>query len=260
MYGFIYKTTNNVNGKMYIGKRTYDKDGKWATYLGSGILIRRAIQKYGEENFSRDILQVCKDKDELNSSEKYWIDYYNATQSDMFYNISSGGDGGNTIAGYTSEQLIDYKERKSVIHKITSAKGEDSGGAILTEKEVKEIIQMILDGKYDDEISDDYDVAISTVQDIRHHRTWKELTDGIEFPKINRRNGDVRKAVCQYDENGQYINTFCSAVEAEKLTGISKKLISAVCHGNKRIAHGYIWRFQDDDFNKYPVQIKCKTL
>lgn len=256
MYGFIYKTTNNVNGKMYIGKRTYDKDGKWATYLGSGILLKRAVQKYGEDKFSRTILQECKDKNELNSSEKYWIDYYNATQNDMFYNISSGGDGGNTIAGYTPEQLRDYKERKSEIHKATSAKGENSGGAILTEKEVNGIIKMLLDGEYDDEISDDYDVSINTIQDIRHHRTWKELTEGIEFPKVNKRVRDVSKAVCQYDEYGNCINTFHSAVEAESITGVPKKLISAVCHGNKRIAYGYIWRLQGDDFNKYPVALK----
>lgn len=254
MYGFIYKTTNNVNGKMYIGKRTYDKDGKWETYLGSGTLLKRALKKYGKDNFSRTILQECEDLSELNSSEKYWIDYYDATKNDMFYNISGGGDGGNTIAGYTEEQLIDYKARKSEIHKITSPKGENSGNAVLKEKDVKEIIQMMLDGEYDIEISKNYNVSHNTISDIRNHKTWKFLTHGIEFPTQQKRyEGKNKKVVCQYDECGTYLNTFNSAVEAENITGVPKKLISAVCHGGKRAAYGYIWRFSGDDFNKYPV-------
>ena len=38
MYGFIYITTNHVNGRQYIGQKKYDKSGKWKKYLGSGIV------------------------------------------------------------------------------------------------------------------------------------------------------------------------------------------------------------------------------
>lgn len=51
MYGFIYITTNHINVKRYIGQRKYDKNEKWKTYLGSGIILTRAIEKYGKENF-----------------------------------------------------------------------------------------------------------------------------------------------------------------------------------------------------------------
>ena len=56
-YGFIYITTNNINGKKYIGQKKYDKEGKWKTYLGSGIILNRAIKKYGAENFSKEIIE-----------------------------------------------------------------------------------------------------------------------------------------------------------------------------------------------------------
>lgn len=121
MYGFVYITTNHVNGKQYIGQRKYDKQGKWKEYLGSGIILSRAIEKYGLKNFSKEIIEECKTKKILNDREIYWINYYNAVESDNFYNIASGGDGGNTIAGYTDDQrnLLSMKlsnTRKGIIN------------------------------------------------------------------------------------------------------------------------------------------------
>lgn len=62
MYGFIYITTNHINGKQYIGQRKYDKKEKWKNYLGSGIILTRAIEKYGKENFSKKSLKNVKQK------------------------------------------------------------------------------------------------------------------------------------------------------------------------------------------------------
>lgn len=89
-YGIIYCTTNLVNGKKYIGQDSKNDP----TYLGSGQLLQLAIHKYGQENFIKEPIQDCVDKQDLEDSEKYWIDYFNAVQSDLFYNISSGGTGG----------------------------------------------------------------------------------------------------------------------------------------------------------------------
>lgn len=73
MYGFIYETTNNINGMKYIGQKIYDKHGNWKIYLGSGIYLKRAILKYGKENFSRKILEECDSKEDLDNREIYWI-------------------------------------------------------------------------------------------------------------------------------------------------------------------------------------------
>lgn len=105
--GFIYITTHLVDGKRYVGKCSYGKRN-WETYLGSGIRLRRAISKYGKEQFRRDIIEECATIDILNERERYWIDYYDAVRSDSFYNIASGGDGGNVIAGYTEEERQKY--------------------------------------------------------------------------------------------------------------------------------------------------------
>ena len=84
-YGFIYLTTNLVNGKKYIGQ----KKGYSDTYLGSGKLLKLAIKKYGRENFQREILDYAYSKEELNFKEDYYIHKYNAHHSNEFYNISS---------------------------------------------------------------------------------------------------------------------------------------------------------------------------
>ena len=71
---YIYRITNNLNNKVYIGKRTSkvppDKD---TNYLGSGKLIKRAIEKYGKENFTKEIVEICT-KESLSNREKYYIE------------------------------------------------------------------------------------------------------------------------------------------------------------------------------------------
>ena len=129
MYGFVYITTNHINGKQYIGQRKYDKQGKWKEYLGSGIILSRAIEKYGLENFSKEIIEECKTKKILNDREIYWINYYNAVESDNFYNIASGGDGGNTIAGYTNDQKNLLSTKLSDMRKGIINIGKNNGNS-----------------------------------------------------------------------------------------------------------------------------------
>ena len=255
MYGFIYITTNHVNGRQYIGQKKYDKSGKWKKYLGSGIVLKRAIEKYGESNFSKEIIEECETKEALDDREKYWIDYYNAVDSDDFYNIAFGGDGGNTIAGYSEEQMEQYKEYKRNLHKATAPKGELCATSKLTEKQVLEIIKRLKNNDFNLDIANDYKVSVETINDIRNHKTWKSLTENIIFDDISsRKRPRGTKPVVQYSEDGKYIATYKSAREVQKETGISYKLISSVCNGSKRIAHGYIWRFEGDSFDKYETE------
>lgn len=254
-YGFVYITINHINNKKYIGQKKYDKEGKWKNYLGSGIALNRAIKKYGSENFSKEIIEYCSSKEELDKREIYWIEFYDAVKSKHFYNIASGGDGGNTIAGYTEDQLKDYKQWKSKLHKETALKGENAPCSKLSEKEVLEIIDRLKNNDFNSDIAKDYNVAIGTIDDIRKHKTWCCLTDNIKFDNISNRKRPHSKKVYQYDLEGNLINTYDSARDAERKTGISYKQISQVCNGNKRISHEYIWRFEGDAFNKYATEL-----
>lgn len=126
MYGFIYITTNHINGKRYIGQKKYDKQGYWKEYLGSGIILAKAIEKYGRDNFSKEIIEECESKEKLNDREKYWISYYDAVNSDNFYDLTLGGDGGNTLVGYTEEQLSEHSKILSKSLKGVINQGENN--------------------------------------------------------------------------------------------------------------------------------------
>jgi group I intron endonuclease len=90
MFGYIYKTTNLINGKSYIGKRKGEFD---KSYYGSGMILQKALKKYGKENFEVVILSKYDNEDDLNSAEIMFIESFNPT-----YNIAKGGTGGDTLA------------------------------------------------------------------------------------------------------------------------------------------------------------------
>lgn len=119
---FIYITTNIINGKKYIGKHYGYPDDN---YLGSGKILRRAIQKYGKENFQRQIIDFSSTEDENCEKEKYYIALFDACHNDLFYNIHEGGNGGNTTEGYTLEQKQALSKKFSI---ITSGKNNPMYG------------------------------------------------------------------------------------------------------------------------------------
>ena len=89
-YGYIYKTTNLVNGKIYIGQHKGNVQSE--TYLGSGQILWRAIQKYGIENFMNEVIEWCQSEEELNAREIYWIEMLNARHRAVGYNQALGGN------------------------------------------------------------------------------------------------------------------------------------------------------------------------
>lgn len=105
----IYKITNLLNNKIYIGKDTTSDPN----YHGSGLLIKRALKKYGLENFTKEIIDETYDYGELSKKEIYWIDKYNSTDRNVGYNISSGGDGGDTFSNHPELNLIKEKISKN---------------------------------------------------------------------------------------------------------------------------------------------------
>ena len=78
MIGYIYKVTNKINGKIYIGQTIQSVKDRWYRHCGkSGISkaelnthFKRAILKYGKENFIIETIEMC-DSTELNDKEKF---------------------------------------------------------------------------------------------------------------------------------------------------------------------------------------------
>ena len=97
MHYLIYKITNTLNNKIYIGRHKTTKidDG----YMGSGELIRAAVEKYGEEKFTKEILTDCNSEKEMDQMEADLVDEEFVSRIDT-YNIQLGGQG-----GWTNETL-----------------------------------------------------------------------------------------------------------------------------------------------------------
>ena len=105
----IYKTTNRINGKIYIGYDTKED----SNYLGSGVCYKRAEKKYGKENFRKAIIDSDEDFKALCLKETFWIDFYDARNPKVGYNISEGGKGG--------DNFTKNPRREKIREKITAA-------------------------------------------------------------------------------------------------------------------------------------------
>lgn len=103
MYFTIYKITNLLNSRFYIGMhktKKLDDD-----YMGSGKLIRQAIEKYGIENFSKEILHIFDTEEEMKVKEKELV-----ILCEQSYNLCDGGKGG---FGYINSSGIPKFKGKS---------------------------------------------------------------------------------------------------------------------------------------------------
>ncbi|MCA9750114.1 MAG: GIY-YIG nuclease family protein [Romboutsia sp.] len=86
---YVYKTTNLINGMIYIGRRSTSKVIEKDFYKGSGVYLKNAFKFFGKQNFKKEILEVCSSFEELLIREVYWINKYNSTNSKLGYNLSN---------------------------------------------------------------------------------------------------------------------------------------------------------------------------
>ena len=112
MYYYIYKTTNLQNSKYYIGKHKGYFDDK---YLGSGKLLKQAIEKYGKENFKKEMLLYCLTEQELNYWERRIVNIHR--QNSNCYNLAPGGEGGHVTRYFSLERKEEIGKRRSSSYK-----------------------------------------------------------------------------------------------------------------------------------------------
>jgi group I intron endonuclease len=103
----IYKITNTVNGRIYVGKTELTMEERWKVHLRDAKKVKRplyaAMRKYGIDKFVTDIIELCEGLDELNARERYWIATLKSTLPDGNYNIGDGGEGGYVIRNWPEE-------------------------------------------------------------------------------------------------------------------------------------------------------------
>lgn len=117
MFHYVYQITNNINGKKYIGKhssKTLDNN-----YYGSGSLIKKAIKKYGKENFSKEVIKILETSEEAYRYEENLILEKLVSKDPMYYNISMQGSGGRHGNSLSEEH------KRKISLKITGRKHTD---------------------------------------------------------------------------------------------------------------------------------------
>lgn len=111
LYNYVYLITNVLNNKRYIGK--HSTDNLEDNYIGSGIIIKQIIRKYGKKVFKKQILEFCNSEEQAFEREKYWIKFYNALQDDNFYNLDQGGKGrSNYITSQETRKKMSQSQKK----------------------------------------------------------------------------------------------------------------------------------------------------
>lgn len=175
MKGIIYKITNKVNNKSYIGQTRYSLEFRWRQHQHKkdNTYFHNAIKKYGVNNFELSVLEEC-DVEQLNSREIFYIAKYNTFQEG--YNLTIGGEGNRTLildnkydeikelylSGFSSNKVASlFNVDKSTIVKILKQLGVKirNNKLNINNQEFKELVQDYQNGFSLRELAKRYDCS-----------------------------------------------------------------------------------------------------
>lgn len=117
---FVYKITNKINNKVYIGQTIRDIEERFRRHINdatNNILdthFARAIRKYGKDNFNIEQIDIANNQDELNLKEQYWIRFYDSVHSGYNETDALHKCGGNTYQSKTDEEMYEISQKISL--------------------------------------------------------------------------------------------------------------------------------------------------
>ena len=278
----IYKITNLINEKVYIGQ-SVDINYRFNNHKSESFnpksnayntAIHRAIRKYGVENFSFEVIEECT-KELLSEREIYWIAYYNSYGNG--YNLTSGGEGVPSIDRQAVFNLWDDGLSIDEISKIISCEkhtaicilksyelysNEESykrGRKNAKKKACKQVLQYDLAGNFIAKYNSVTEAAnavktnktnISSVLSGRQLSAggYQWIRDGEVPPGVCRaKSQNDKKEVIQFDLNHNFIARYASIAEAAKSVGLLRPIsITRACKNKKYTAAGYRWEYSAD--------------
>ena len=113
----IYKITNKINGKVYIGQTIRPVQYRFHRHINDAMRniidthFARAIRKYGPDQWLLEVIDNAETQEELNQKEQYWIQYYNSVEEGYNETNAINKCGGNTYRSKTEEEMEVIKEK-----------------------------------------------------------------------------------------------------------------------------------------------------
>jgi group I intron endonuclease len=259
--GYIYKITNTINNRCYIGITTEENpNDRWighknAIKNGKGCpLLRETFNEYGESVFKFEVLIICFDED-LYEYEKRYIIKYNCLTLNGYNAHKGGAFGGNFIGKKHSEETkqiirtkaIEYNSREDVKERsrkvaIEFNRTHDIGELMRkSEKWQKAKAEGRIGGggieKHNEETR-----KILSEKSKKYFETNRQIHSEL-MTKINGRK------VHQYSLENSLLATFDSILLASKATGLGRRNIQANMAGRSKTAGGFIWKYGDKENN-----------
>lgn len=139
-YGFIYLTIDLKNGKGYVGQHKISNQKTLdPQYIGTGKIIKYILKGNGNDKsrFHRQILCFCESREELDDKEKEYIVYFDAIESENFYNFAKGGEGGDTFSNKSDEEKELIRKKQSEIKKGKKKSEETRKKMSIAQKGIK---------------------------------------------------------------------------------------------------------------------------
>ena len=258
----VYKITNTLNGKVYIGQTVDYRKRKVGhfSYLRRNAhrnsYLQKSFNKYGESSFKMEIIKECA-VDELDKLEIYYMRKYNSIDKTLGYNMVIGGNTNKSFPDYIRQKMsrsqkgriISEEHRKRIgkwhkgktispkdIEKANKTKkdnqiqwGETNPNAVLTNDDVEKLIKDMLNGLTVEDVMKKYKCSRQTVYGITRNRTYKAILPNLreKLYNLNEENkkNTLNKIIPMY-LNGSSQN------EISKELGIARRTVSKVLKEN----------------------------
>lgn len=266
--GYIYKTTNLINGKIYVGQSTYLTEWKLINYIGSGSIFTKAVKKYGVESFNKEIIEfVSGSQIDLDNREIFWIESTNSRDKNIGYNIKFGGSRG--------KQAETTKKKLSDIHKNSGRYNGDknplrlAGGHTQKTKDyigtIKSfcVLQFSFDGELISKYKNTHSLPPPFLQVAVYrccngisasHANYlflyeKDFTKKLLAERLLRiRNtrksdGTTKKSVIKLNCNFEEIDRFLSVRDCARRDNVSSRFILRTRLESGEILNGYYYRY-----------------